>query len=84
MGPDDGPNSGTTDLLDAFDPDRLSGRKPPLGAAYVSVDDRFVSTLPSESGMNCDTIGITPVERTRGVQTTIPRDFNPRPNTDPS
>ena len=84
MGPTDGPDSGTTDLFGAFDPDRVSGNKPALDAAYVTVDDQYVSTLPARSGMNCDSIGIVPVDRTRGVQTTIPRDFNPRPSTDPN
>jgi phospholipase C len=84
MGPDDGPTSGVTDLTDAFDPDRLRGSAPPLTADYASVDDSYVSVLPQKSGLSCETLGIVPVDRARGVESAVPHDFNPRPSTDPS
>ena len=82
MGPDDGPASGTSDLLGAFDPDRLAGRTPPLDAEYAAIDDRWISYLPAQTDLGCETLGIVPVDRARGVSTAIPRDFNPRPATD--
>jgi phospholipase C len=52
-------NPAITDLLGAFDPDRLAGSMPPIPAAQAEIDDAVVNTFPPK--MNCATVGITPV-----------------------
>ncbi len=83
-GPDDGDSNGITDLLNAFDPDRLAGHKAPLSSNYAYVDQIYITNLPQALGLNCRTLGITPVDYTRGVDNHIPSDFNPRPGTNPT
>jgi phospholipase C len=73
-----------TDLLSAFDRDRLSGTRPPIPAHRAVVPDELVHTLPQSSGYGCRSIGITPVDRAMHVQNFIPADFNPRPKTNPT
>jgi phospholipase C len=73
-----------TNLLSAFDPDRLSGAKPPLPPQRAIIPDRLVRTLPQQAGYGCRSIGITPVDRAMQIENFIPADFNPRPKTNPS
>jgi phospholipase C len=77
-------DSRITNLLSAFDPDRLSGAKPPLPAQRAIIADRLVRTLPQQGGYGCRSIGITPVDRAMQIENLIPADFNPRPKTNPS
>ena len=83
-GPDDGKVSGITDLVDAFDPQRLSGAKPPLTASYAYVNPSRIMNLPQKTGYGCKALGIVPVDYAQGIQNNIPPDFNPRPGTDPT
>lgn len=73
-----------TDLLGAFDRDRLTGSKPPLPAQLALVPDSLVHTLPQQTGYGCRAIGLTPVDRAMHLENFIPADFNPRPKTNPS
>ncbi len=81
-GPNDG--QGVTDLVDAFDPDRLAGRIAPLPASYAYVDPYFIRNIPQKTHLGCGAIGVVPVDYLRGVRNRIPSDFNPRPGTDPT
>jgi len=73
-----------TDLLSAFDRDRLRGLKPPLPAQLAIIPDAIAGTLPQQSGYGCHSIGITPVDVQMRIENLIPADFNPRPKTNPS
>jgi phospholipase C len=84
MGPQDDPGNDIGDLLDAFDPDRLEGRRPPLPASYAEIPPAIVTHLPHYDNHGCAALGIVPVDRARGIVNPIPADFNPRPKTNPS
>ena len=84
LGPDDALTPGIDDLLDAFDPARLTGRAAPLPAAYVEIPDQDVTRLPAASGMSCHSIGVVPTDIQLGIHNEIPADFNPRPATNPT
>jgi phospholipase C len=84
MGPQDDPANDIGDLLSAFDPDRLLGRKAPLAGAYATIAPAVVTHLPHYDNQGCGAIGIVPVDIARGIHNPIPDDFNPRPKTDPS
>ncbi len=84
LGPEDGPASGLSDLLDAFSPSRLSGNAAPLPASYAEIPESLVLTLPTTTGYGCSALGITPVDLAHGIVTKIPADFNPRPGTNPT
>ena len=84
LGPEDGVNSGISDLLDAFSPSRLNGAATPLPASYATVPEALVLTLPAATGLGCSVLGITPVDQAKGIVTQIPADFNPRPGTLPT
>jgi phospholipase C len=73
-----------TDLLSAFDRDRLTGAAPPLPARLAIIPDALVDTLPQQTGYGCRAIGITPTDIRMGLPNQIPPDFNPRPKTNPS
>jgi phospholipase C len=73
-----------SDLLSAFDPNRLRGTAPPLPARLAIVPDALVRTLPQQTGYGCAAIGIVPVDRAMHIENFIPADFNPRPKTNPS
>jgi len=73
-----------TDLLAAFDRDRLAGTKPPLPARSAIVPDALVRTLPQQTGYGCQAIGIVPVDVRMRIGNFLPPDFNPRPKTEPS
>ena len=83
MGPFDGLTEGVGDLVSAFDPERLEGRRAPLSPAYASIPQRLISNLPGVTGYGCSTLGITPTDIAQGIQDSPPADFNPRPGTDP-
>jgi phospholipase C len=82
LGPEDAISSGITDLVDAFSPARLMGRKAPLPPDYAKVSDALINTLPEAWGFSgCQYLGITTTDRQQGVTNTVPSDFNPRPST---
>ncbi|MDQ6943731.1 MAG: phosphoesterase [Candidatus Eremiobacteraeota bacterium] len=83
-GPLDGPQSGITDLLDAFDDARLQGARPPVTIDKVVVPDAILGTLPQQSGYGCKAIDVVPTDVQLGLPNAIPADFNPRPRTNPS
>ena len=70
-----------TDLADAFDPARLSGRTPTLPAEYATTSENLIYTLPQAVGYGCKSIGVVPVDEALGIANEIPADFNPRPRT---
>jgi phospholipase C len=84
LGPQDDGVPGVGDLLSAFDLQRLAGASPPLPAAYAEIPDAVVETLPHDADQGCRVDGITPDDVARGIVTTIPSDFNPRPSTNPT
>lgn len=57
MGPRDG-NERLSDLLGAFDAERLSGTKRPIPASAAEIDDTIVGTFPAK--MSCSTLAIKP------------------------
>jgi phospholipase C len=83
-GPDDADTNGITDLLRAFDPDRLNGSKAPIPAWYASVPSSLIAPLPQTTKIGCRWAGVTPVDYLQGVANTIPADFNPRPGSVPT
>jgi phospholipase C len=84
LGPLDGPQSGVTDLLGAFDDERLQGTRPPVTIDKVVVPDATLGALPQQSGYGCKAIGIVPTDVQLKIPNAIPADFNPRPRTNPS
>ena len=81
-GPDDSELSGSTDLLEAFDEQRLTGRAAPLPSNYAYVNPYFINHLPQQTGLGCGSIGVIPTDYLR--RSKIPSDFNPRPGTNPT
>ncbi len=69
-------NPAVTDLLAGFDPARLSGERPPIGAADAEIPDAVVNTIPA--AMNCATLGIKPVVLPN-APSEPPPNFTPRP-----
>ncbi len=84
LGPQDGPNSGISDLLDGFSAARLNGQVAPLPASYVQIPESTILTLPQTTGYGCSSLGIVPTDQAAGIKTVIPADFNPRPGTLPT
>ncbi len=84
LGPLDGANSGVTNLLGAFDADRLAQLRPPVPASQAEIPERLVHALPQQSGYGCRAIGVVPTDVTLHVRNVIPADFNPRPKTQPT
>jgi len=84
LGPQDALTPGVTDLLDAFDKNRLLGKKAPIPTADVVVPARLIQSLPRTTGYGCKALGIEPVDKKLGIQNEIPVDFNARPTTDPT
>jgi phospholipase C len=70
-------NSAVTDLLAGFDPTRLSGEVPPIGAADAEIPDAVVNTMPA--AMNCASLGVAPVALPN-APSTPPPNFTPRPH----
>jgi phospholipase C len=85
LGPHDAltPGMGEYGLLSAFDPQRLSGSKPPLPASYAQVPDKIVLTLPHYEAKGCSALHIQTEDRRLGIANNVPADFNPRPGTTP-
>ncbi|MGO8674174.1 MAG: phospholipase C [Capsulimonadaceae bacterium] len=82
-GPFDDLTEGITDLLGAFDPARLDGKAPALPADYAVIPDKVVMTIPPPMGWH--DIGVTPSDYQLGITNVLPpRDFNPRPRTNPT
>jgi phospholipase C len=84
LGPQDALTPDVTDLLGGFDAARLAGRKPPLSPAYAAIPDALLDTLPQQTGYGCKALGIVTVDRRLGIPNEIPKDFNPRPKTQPT
>ncbi|MBV9676875.1 MAG: phosphoesterase [Acidobacteriaceae bacterium] len=84
LGPQDGTNSGITDLLDAFSPSRLLGNTAPLPTSYVQIPENLVRNIPQSTGYGCSNLGIVTTDRALGIPNNIPSDFNPRPGTLPT
>lgn len=84
LGPQDALTPNVTDLLDAFDPHRLSGSKPPVPQADAEIPERLVRNLRAATWNGCQTLGIIPTDKQLGIRNEIPSDFNPRPGTDPT
>jgi len=84
LGPEDALTPDVTDLLDAFSPSRLEGKRDPLPASYVTVPEPLIRKLPQESGYGCKDLGIITTDRQKHIINVIPRDFNARPATNPS
>lgn len=83
LGPEDALTSGISDLLDAFDHERLKNNDP-LAPDYVKIPEKWITTLPAVSGLGCKDIGIVTTDRALGIPNQIPSDFNPRPGTNPT
>jgi phospholipase C len=85
VGPEDAITPDISDLVDAFSPSRLSGKREALPPFYVTVPNAMVTTLPANWGFGgCSYLGITTTDRALGITNTIPADFNPRPKTNPN
>lgn len=84
LGPQDALTPGVTDLLGAFDKDRLLGKRAPVSKADVEVPTQLVDHLPEATGYGCKALGIVPADRKLGFKNEIPRDFNARPTTSPT
>jgi phospholipase C len=79
LGPHDDRTPDTGDLLSAFDPDRLTGKAPPLPASYAEIPEDVVRTIPRYAGRGCEAIGMVPEDVRQHLANPIPADFNPRP-----
>jgi phospholipase C len=84
LGPDDDGVAFNSDLLSAFDVGRLAGSVAPLPAGYALIPDRVTETVPPLNDHGCDALGIIPDDVEYGIHNPIPKDFNPRPSTDPT
>jgi phospholipase C len=76
------------DLFEAFDNDRLTGKKAPLPASYAYINPSVVHSLPQYNGQGCTALGITPTDYPNGYSVggesdPPPLDFNPRPTQSP-
>jgi phospholipase C len=84
LGPRDTNSPITDSLLMGFDPERLSGRRPPLPPQYAMIKDSVVNTFPHYGGNGCQTIGITPEDKRQGIVNQIPAGFNTLTSTLPA
>ncbi len=83
VGPQDAITPGVSNLTNAFSPARLLGQAAPLPASYVEIPERLVLHFPEATGYGCKALGIVTTDRQHKIPNEIPRDFNPRPKTDP-
>jgi phospholipase C len=86
LGPNDA--KGVSDMLAAFDNDRLAGVAQPLPASAVVIPTNTVLSLPHYGGAGCTALNITPTDYPNGYGTgkesdPPPQDFNPRPTVAP-
>jgi phospholipase C len=88
LGPADGrnaPQSGPLgDLAEAFDNDRLLGKRPTLPADFATISPAVAHSLPQYGGHGCESLKITPTDYPDGYRAGAaidppPQDFNPRP-----
>jgi phospholipase C len=80
LGPRDLNTPETDDLLSAFDPARLSGKRPPLPAEYAMIPDADIAALPHYGGEGCSAIGMVPTDRRPGAAPPpAPEHFNTLP-----
>jgi phospholipase C len=85
LGPRDLNTPETDDLLSAFDPGRLSGKRPPLPASYAMVPTAALTALPHYGGEGCSAIGVRPVGPRPGAPAmSVPDHFNTLPATLPA
>ncbi len=84
VGPADGPDHPSSDLLSAFDVSRLAGLRGPIAATAAIIPDDVVRSMPQTSGYGCKQIGIVPTDVQLGIKDKVPNDFNPRPRTNAS
>lgn len=84
LGPQDALTPGVTNLLDAFDKNRLLGKRAPIPTSDVVVPERLIHNLPEATGYGCKALGIVPTDKALGIKNEIPGDFNARPTTDPT
>jgi len=91
LGPRDLNTPETDDLLSAFDPARLLGRRQPLPADYATIPDTVVAALPHYGGKGCAAIGVVPVDSPSqpdggpgASRPTVPEHFNTLPATLPA
>jgi phospholipase C len=84
LGPEDALTPEVTDLLEAFSPSRLQGKAQPLPPGYVTIPEPLIRELPQKTGFGCKDLGIITTDRQQQINNVIPRDFNPRPQTNPS
>jgi phospholipase C len=84
LGPRDTNSPITDSLLMGFDPERLSGRRPPLPPEYAMIPERVVNTFPHHGGNGCQAIGMTPEDQRQGIVNQIPAGFNTLPSTLPA
>jgi phospholipase C len=86
LGPNDG--AAVTDMMEAFDNDRLLGNVPTIPASAVIIPAGTVTSLPHYGGNGCKTLAITPTDYPNGYAVGAesdppPADFNPRPTVSP-
>ncbi len=86
LAPNDG--AAVSDMLEAFDNDRLLGNVPAIPASAVMVPGSTVHTLPQYNGAGCAALAITPTDYPNGYSVggesdPPPQDFNPRPTVSP-
>src|SRR6185437_12138033 len=55
-----------------------------LCPAYAEIPEALVKRLPAETKYGCAALGIVTTDRQQRIRNGIPRDFNPRPLTNPS
>ena len=67
--------SAITNLLGAFDPERLRGNANPILGSYAQIPDNVVNTFPAS--MNCQSLGMLPVTLPN-APSTPPPNFRPR------
>ena len=80
--PDLGPldaDPGIGDLTDAFDADRLAGRKAPISGDEAFIPEWWWSPSVQNDGQGCVRAGVIPVDRARRLPNLVPADFDPRP-----
>jgi phospholipase C len=84
LGPSDDKTPGVGNLFSAFDNGRLTGVTPPLPAAYTTIPEAAVMSLPHYGGLGCRILQLTPTDTIKGgVSDPALADFNPRPSTNP-
>jgi phospholipase C len=83
LGPEDAITPGISDLLSAFDRDRLEDDNP-LPPSYVKIPEKLIKNLPDATGFGCKDLGIVTTDRALGIKNQVPADFNPRPSTNPT